>query len=129
MTNLQKQFDLEERTSRFGQNVIAFSSKVQRTPITIPLITQLIRSATSIGANYSEANNAFSRADFKHKISICRKESRETAYWLQMFLSVDTCNKTLARDLGKEARELNLIFSAIINKIDLNNKINKLVIT
>jgi len=129
MTNLQKQFDLEERTSTFGQDVIAFSAKIQRTPVTMSLITQLVRSATSVGANYSEANNAFSRADFKHKISICRKESKEAVYWLKMFLAINNCDKTLARNLGKEAQELNLIFNAIINKIEINNKINKLVIT
>jgi four helix bundle protein len=129
MINTYIKFDLEERTSRFGQDTIAFLSKIQRTPVTMPLITQLIRSATSIGANYFEANNAFSRADFKHKIGICRKEARESVYWLNMFLSIDNCNKSLARDLAKEAHELNLIFNSIATKINLNDKINKLAIT
>lgn len=129
MMNTYTKFDLEERTSRFGQDVIKFLSKVQRTPVTAPLITQLIRSATSVGANYFEANNAFSRADFKHKISICRKEARESVYWLEMFQSIDNCNKSLARNLGKEAHELNLIFNSIVQKVDLNDKINKLAIT
>jgi four helix bundle protein len=122
-------FDLEDRTSMLGRDVISFLSKIQRSPITAPLIAQLIRSATSVGANYFEANNAFSRADFKHKLSICRKEARESVYWLDMFLSIDNCNKALARDLSKEAHELNLIFNSIIQKVEKNDKINKLTIT
>jgi len=87
MTNSQlskTKYDLEERTNKFGQLVILFSKKIYETALTRPLITQLIRSSTSIGANYCEADNAESRKDFKHKISIFRKESKETKHWLNM---------------------------------------------
>ncbi len=129
MNKTSKQFDLEDRTTRFGQDIISFLAKIQRTPVTAPLVTQLVRSATSIGANYFEANNAYSWTDFKHKISICRKESRESVYWLRMFMSIDNCNKDLARKLEAEAHELNLIFNSIILKVEENNKIKRLVIT
>ncbi len=76
-------YDLEERTARFGENVIKFCKKIPRGPITDPLITQLTKSGTSIGANYSEADDAESRQDFNHKIGICKKESRESKHWLR----------------------------------------------
>ena len=70
-------YDLEERTAKVGENIIKFCRKIPRGPITDPLINQLVKSATSIGANYSEADDAESKLDFKHKIGICKKESRE----------------------------------------------------
>jgi hypothetical protein len=70
-------FDLEERTATFGERVIDFVSGIRLTPITAPLVTQLIRAATSIGANYCEADDAESKRDFRHKIGLCRKESRK----------------------------------------------------
>ena len=67
-------FDLEERTARFGEAVIGFAKPIGVSPVTDSLIRQLVRSGTSIGANYGEANDAESRKDFRHKIGICRKE-------------------------------------------------------
>lgn len=78
MTNdkmTQKKYDLEERTAKLGEDVIRFANKVPKTPVTIPLIRQLVRAGTSIGANYCEADDAESRNDFQHKIGICKKES------------------------------------------------------
>jgi len=106
-------YDLEERTAKFGEAVIAFAKTVQRNAITLPLISQLVRSATSIGANYCEADDSESRKDFRHKISTCRKESRETKHWLRMLVAADADLKNAARPLWQEAKELNLIFSAI----------------
>jgi four helix bundle protein len=106
-------YDLEERTAKFGEAVIAFAKTVQRNAITLPLISQLVRSATSVGANYCEADDSESRKDFRHKISTCRKESRETKYWLRMLVAADADLKNAARPLWQEAKELNLIFSAI----------------
>lgn len=63
-----KKYDLEERTSQFGEHIIAFAKKIPKNPVTLPLISQLVRSGTSIGANYAEADGAESRKDFKHKI-------------------------------------------------------------
>src|SRR5437762_3201789 len=80
-------FDLEERTARFGEAIIAFAKKVPITPVTSPLIKQLICAGTSVGANYCEANDAESKKDFRHKIGICRKESKESKYWLRMIAS------------------------------------------
>ncbi len=79
-----KKFDLEERTARFGERIIAFAKKVPVSPVTRCLIDQLVRAGTSVGANYSEADDAESKKDFRHKICLCRKEARETKHWLRM---------------------------------------------
>src|SRR5215831_11092353 len=77
-------FDLEQRTARFGEEVIAFLKQVSCTPITQPIIGQLVRSATSVGANYCEADDAGSRKEFLYRISVCKRESRESKHWLRM---------------------------------------------
>src|SRR4030042_6321644 len=81
--------DLEDRTARFGENIIIFCKNLHETNINRSLISQLIRSATSIGANYCEANGASSRKDFKNKIHICKKETIETKHWLRMLTCCD----------------------------------------
>jgi len=106
-------FDLEERTTKFGKAVIQFLKSVPVTTINIPLISQLVRSGTSVGANYCEADDAESKRDFRYKIAICRKEARETKYWLQMIVAAEPKLAEPARILWREAKELNLIFSAI----------------
>src|SRR4051794_23105627 len=106
-------FDLEERTARYGEAIIAFAKQVPVSPVTRCLIEQLVRSGTSIGANYGEANDAESRKDFRHKIGICRKESKETKHWLRMVASATPEVSTDARKLYQEAKELNLIFGKI----------------
>ena len=77
-----KKYDLEDRTAKFGECVIRFSRKITEDSVSRPLISQLIRAGTSVGANYSEADDAESKKDFKHKIGICKKEARETKHWL-----------------------------------------------
>ena len=109
----QVEFDLEERTARFGEAVLQFVRKVPKNPINNPLISQLVRSATSIGANYCEADDGVSRKDFRNKIGYCRKESRETKHWLRMMGTANEDLKSEARELWQEAKELNLIFSQI----------------
>lgn len=109
-------FDLEERTQQFGENVIEFAKAIPKTPITLPLISQLIKSATSVGANYCEADCAESKKDFEHKLGICKKESKETKNWLRMMAKATPVLKDESRKLWKEANELNLIFSSIVNK-------------
>lgn len=84
--------------------------------MTIPIIKQLIRSGTSIGANYFEADCAESRKDFIHKLSICKKEAKETKYWLRMIARANPEINHKAKILWKEAHELQLIFISIINK-------------
>jgi len=115
--NSNTKFDLEERTSIFGEKIINFCQKTRINLIIEPLIKQLIRSATSIGANYMEANGSDSKKDFKNKISICKKEAKETTYWIRMLSNTLPNKKQELRIYWTEARELSLIFAAIINKI------------
>jgi len=77
-----KKYDLEQRTARFGERIIEFAQKNPKNSVTLPPISQLVRAGTSIGANYCEADGAESKKDFKHKIGICKKEAKETKYWL-----------------------------------------------
>jgi four helix bundle protein len=113
-------FDLEERTAAFGENVIEFCLILPLNPVTNPLVSQLVRAATSVGANYCEADDAESKSDFRHKIALCRKEAKETKYWLRMLAKALPNQKLAARDLWKEARELHLIFCAVIRTTDRN---------
>ena len=106
-------YDLEERTAKFGENIIDLCKKVRKNEVTIPIIGQLVRSGTSIGANYSEANGASSRKDFKNKIFICKKEAIETKYWLRMLSRATDNLIEECRNLWREAQELTLIFSKI----------------
>lgn len=106
-------FDLEERTAIFGEAVIGFAKKIPRNPVTTPLISQLVRAGTSVGANYCEADDAVSKKDFKNKIGTCRKESRESKLWLRMIANAEPETKAEARKLWQEAKELHLIFAAI----------------
>lgn len=112
-----KIYNLEERTAKFGENIIRFCKKIPRNIITNPMISQLVKVGTSVGANYSEADDAESGRDFKHKIGICKKESRECKYWLRMLVIAEIEMKEEARILWNEAKELNLIFNAINNKL------------
>src|SRR6516164_7384844 len=106
-------FDLEERTSRFSEAIIAFAKTLPRDVITLPLIGQLVRAASSIGANYCEADDAPSKKDFRYRISVCKKEARETKYWLRLVACAVDALKEPARGLWAEANELHLIFAAI----------------
>lgn len=110
-------FDLEERTAKFGEEAIIFCKKIPRGPITNPLITQFVKCGTSVGANYSEADDAESKQDFKHKIGICKKESREAKHFIRMIVTAVPDLRNEARMLWQEAKELNLIFNSIYKKI------------
>ena len=108
-----KKFDLEERTAKFGEDIIDFVKSMKNDDISRPLINQIIRSATSIGANYMEANGASSRKDFRNKIHICQKETKETKHWLRMLVKSAPEEKDKARVLWQECQELSLIFGRI----------------
>ena|SRR3989338_9703610 len=110
-------YDLEERTATFGIAVLNFVRGVPKGPLTLPIISQLVRAATSIGANYCEADDAESRKDLIHKLGICKKEARETKHWLRMLVEAYPEGKSEARHLWQEAKELNLIFNSIIIKL------------
>lgn len=116
-----KKFDLEERTAKFGENSIKFARKIPQTALNLPVVTQFIRASTSVGANYCEADDAESRTDFKHKIGICKKEARETGYWLRMMATIEPSLRNEIKVLWKEAKELNLIFNAIIKSTKANS--------
>lgn len=109
-------YNLKDRTKKFGIEIIIFSQELPKNTITLPLISQLVRSGTSIGANYFEADNAESKNDFKHKIGISQKESDETVYWLEIIEVSCPKFKEKANKLHQEAKELNLIFNAIKKK-------------
>ncbi len=113
----KKNYDLEERTAKFGEYVIIFCRNIQQDTITKPLISQLIRSATSVGANYMEANGASSKKDFRNKIHICKKEAQESKHWLHMISVACPDNKEKTRILWKEAQELTLIFGKIVSTL------------
>lgn len=110
---LNREYDLEERTVRFSEQIIGLCKKAPQTVITNPIINQLIKSGTSIGANYQEANGASSRRDFKNKIFICKKEAKETKYWLRVLAKAEESLREDCKIIWKEAQELTLIFSKI----------------
>lgn len=115
-------YNLEERTAKFGENIIMFCRKIKVDEITKPIVSQLVRSGTSIGSNYCEADDAESRNDFKHKIGIVKKEARETKHWLRMILTAVPYIKDETKNLWQEAKELHLIFNAVINTTKKNSK-------
>ena len=111
-------YDLEERTAKFGEDVVDFIKSIKRNSINDSSIRQLIKSATSVGANYCEANNASSKNDFRNKIYICKKEINETKYWLRILTRINPELKDITRKLWQEAQELNLIFQKIVNSLN-----------
>lgn len=111
-------YDLEERTAEFGESVIEFCKAIKQDTVMKPLISQLIRSGTSIGANYMEANQASSKRDFRNKIYICKKEANETKHWLRMISKANSEKATVCRKLWREAHELTLIFSKIVTSLN-----------
>lgn len=116
-------YDLEERTAKFGENIIDFLKTLKQDSINLPLINQAIKSATNIGANYCEANNASSRSDFRNKIFICKKKASETKYWFRMIARANEDKKDICKQLWDEANELTMIFSKITISVN-NNSLN-----
>ena len=114
-------FDLEERTAKFGESVIDLCRKIHADHITRPIIVQLIRSSTSIGANYMEANGSSSKKDFRNKIHICKKEAQESKHWLRMLAQACPNEAEGVRILWQECQELSLIFGKITAKLSLQN--------
>ncbi|MBS1257386.1 MAG: hypothetical protein MAG551_00428 [Candidatus Scalindua arabica] len=114
---MSKQYDLEERTFQFAKNVSLYIKKFSRTISNIEYGKQVVRASGSVGANYIEANEALSKKDFIMRIKICRKESKESAYWLRLI--VETNSEKYTEDgnkLSNEATELKKIFSSILGK-------------
>lgn len=112
-----KQYDLEERTYQFAKKVAIFCKNLPKTASNIEYIKQVIRSSGSVGANYIEANESLSKKDFIMRIKICRKEAKESAYWLRLI--VETNSEEFieeGRILLNEAIELKKIFSTILDR-------------
>ena len=106
-------YDLEERAAKFGEDAVDFARALEKDIINRVFVSQLVRSATSVGANYMEANQASSKKDFRNKICICKKESNETKHWLRMIARANKNKEKECRVLWKEAHELTLILSKI----------------
>ena|SRR5438876_7504302 len=109
----QLPFDLEERTAKFGEVVIRFCKKMPRGPGNDRLIDQLVGCGTSVGGNYCEADEAVSKREFINKIGTCKKEAKETKFFLRMAATAEPNLAEEARQLWAEAKQLHLIFSAI----------------
>jgi four helix bundle protein len=109
--------DLEQRTKTFALAIIKFVSSLSRTREADVLGRQLLRSATSVGANYREANRGVSRADFANKIGTVQKEAAETQYWLELVIGSGVGDTGGARELLKESSELLAIFTSIGKKL------------
>lgn len=114
---INNKFDLEERTAKFGEEIIKFAKDISLNEVTKPIVSQLVKCGTNIGANYCEADDAESRKDFKHKIGICKKESRESKHFLRMVAVAVPNMADRIRKLWQEAKELNLIFNSIHKKL------------
>lgn len=113
MKKISMKYDLEERTAKLGEDIISFCRGLQPDNISKPIINQLVRSATSIGANYMEANGASSKKDFRNKIFICKKEAQETKHWLRMLAQCYPVQRNEIRLFWRECQELTLIFQSI----------------
>jgi len=117
MKSQTKQYDLEDRTFIFAKDVRAFVKLIPKTLANIEDTKQVVRSSGSVGANYIEANESLSKKDFVMRIKICRKEAKESRYWLRLIdAGDDSTVKKYRNDLVQEATELTSIFGAILRK-------------
>lgn len=114
-----KLHQLEERTIDFSVSIVKNLAPYAKDSGLKPLIIQVIRSSSSIGANYAEANNASSKVDFRSKIYIAKKEAAETRYWLQVLSKLISSDRLAA--LQQEALELLLIFQKVISSMKMPN--------
>lgn len=110
-------YELEERVEKFGEDVICLAKEIKINIINRSIIDQLIRSATSVGANYFEANGASSKKDFINKIAIAKKEVIETQHWLRMLVKTDNYLYKDIINLWDEAKQLGMILSKIISNV------------
>jgi four helix bundle protein len=107
-------YDLEDRTARFAESVIDLVKSIKINSINQRIVSQIVGSAGSIGANYCEANESESKKDFVHKIKIATKEIKETRHWLRLLLRTESCKAKEIDKLTCENTELLMIFSKII---------------
>jgi len=114
LSNKDKKYDLEERTAKFAEEIIDFIRSIREDSVNRRIISQLVGSAGSVGANYCEASEAESKKDFIHKIGIVKKEIKETRHWLRLLAKSNPERKEEIQKFWKESQELLLIFSKII---------------
>lgn len=112
----RRYYDLEERTLEFGKKVIRLVKALPANNVNLRLSDQLIRSGTSLGANYREANETETKKDFCFRMRICRKEGKETIYWLNLLTEANPEFAERIRPLMQETIELVKIFAAILAK-------------
>jgi four helix bundle protein len=116
-TENSKRYDLEDRTAGFAKDVRALIKQIKKTIANIEDGKQVVRSSGSVGANYIEANESLSKKDFVMRIKICRKEAKESRYWLNLLDLEDTPKLESRRaKLVQESQELMNIFGAILQK-------------
>jgi four helix bundle protein len=115
-----KPFDLEERTRQFAQEVIEFTSIVPKTIANVETLKQLVRASGSVGANYIEARESLSKIDFAMRMKICRKEVKESRYWLSLIQIQNNISEERRATLASEVTELLKIFSSMIEKTKWN---------
>ena len=108
-----KNYNLEKRTAKFAENIIDLVRSIRTTSVNRRIISQVVGSGGSVGANYCEANEAESKRDFKHKITIAKKEIKETKHWLRLLARSNPERKKI-RLIWDETQQLLLIFSKII---------------
>jgi len=108
--------DLENRTTEFGRRIIRLSKALPKNGINFSLISQIVRSSGSVGANYREANEAVGRKDFLHRLRIARKEAKETDHWLSLIEEANPEFSEKMKGLFQETKEIRNILTAIIDK-------------
>ena len=111
-------YDLEERTAVFGEECIEYARSIKPDDVTGPLVRQFVRSSTSIGANYCEADEAGTKKEFRYRISVSKREAKETKFWIRMLAKGASESREEGRRLWKEANELMLIFAATYRRSD-----------
>lgn len=117
-TQNTKQYDLEDRTLEYGKRIIRMAKTLPKNTINFKLMDQIVRSGTSMGANYREANETETKKDFRFRIRICRKEGKETIYWLHLIVEANPDLKDRIDPLLQETSELVKIFAAILKKCE-----------
>lgn len=118
-----KPFDLEERTYKYTKDIISFINSCPKTFVNTELARQLIRSAGSVGANYIEAREALSKKDFSLRVKICRKEVKESSYWLRLLEVKNAVDEKERQTLLAESNELLRIFASIVERVRERNVI------
>lgn len=116
ITNNKPKYDFEERTLNFAKEIIRLCKKLPNNTVNFKLVDQIIRSGSSIGANYREANDALGKKDFVNRLRISRKEAKETSFWLELVLEANPELKTEINKLADECIQERNILSAIITK-------------